>query len=257
MLRALFAVGLVAFLALPQDKPSPCDVGRVEDGQYCVKCSKVVTKTDKTTDFDKDGNCKNCGQKPEAAKVCVKDWIPRCGMHDMRSHERDCCNSKFCCRHELVYSLIVQRCKGCGGETRDAAKPACKPGCKAAEYEPVCSKSGVAPHGADCDVKTVEAGHYCFDKNCRKLLDKTEMDKDGKCISCKRKSDIVKVCAKTDDGKSYRARIAIGCRVCKSEGKEGENCPTKTCSRVGKAFELVCTDSGCWPHGGAPPKKEK
>ncbi len=257
IIRASLAMALALTLASSQDKKSPCDLVRVEEGKYCAKCSKVLTKTEKTSDFDKDGNCKNCAGAPEKARVCVKEWIPVCGMHEQRPHERGCCASKFCCKLTPVVSLVVYRCPSCKAETRDEAKRACKDGCKGGALETVCTKSGTAPHGAACDMAKVESGPYCTDKGCRKLLDKTDMDKEGRCISCKKKPETVKICVKADDGKAFRARIAITCKACKAEGAEGASCSTKDCPRAGKPLEAVCTDSGGWPHGGDAPKKDK
>lgn len=257
--RCVLAVACMAGLLVAQDskyKPSPCDQAGVIDGKYCVKCKRVLKKTEKETDFDKDGkNCKHCGGAPEGVRVCAKDWVPACGMHQM-VHERSCCPSKFCCRHELVLSLVAWRCKACKSETRQQETRACQGDCKG-ELEPVCTRSGTAPHGADCDLKTLDTGPFCTDRQCRKVLDKTEMDKEGRCLSCKKKPETVKICVKTDDGKTCRARVAITCKVCKMEGPEGSSCTTKDCSRNGKPLEQVCTDSGGWPHGGAEPKSEK
>jgi hypothetical protein len=260
IVRCVLAVACAAGVLVAQDSKksgSPCDQALIIDGKYCPKCKRVLKKTEKETDFDKEGkNCKHCGGPPESVKVCAKDWVPVCGMHEQRSHERACCSSKFCCKHDLVLSLVVFRCKTCGGETLDSARPACKGDCKG-DYAPVCSRSGTAPHGADCDLKTVEQGPFCTDKQCRKVLDKTDMDKEGRCIACKKKPETVKICVKTDEGKTYKARVAITCRACKAEGAEGASCATKDCARNGKPLETVCTDSGCWPHGGVEPKRDK
>jgi hypothetical protein len=118
-----------------------------------------------------------------------------------------------------------------------------------------CSLSGTAPHGADCDLKTVESGPYCGDKNCRKLLEKSDLDKEGRCLSCKKKPETAKICVRMDEGKIYRARAVVTCKACKAEGAGGGGCETKDCPRKGKPFELVCTDSGAWPHGGQALKK--
>jgi hypothetical protein len=140
---------MVAFCFVAQDAKKECDLAKIEDGKYCGKCKKILVKTDKVTDFDKEGNCKECKSTPEPVKVCVKEWIPRCGMHDMQPHEKCCCTSKFCCKVEIVYSLITFKCSGCEAtaSTEEAIKHAEKEHEK--KVTKSCAKSATFPHGGE------------------------------------------------------------------------------------------------------------
>lgn len=154
---ACFAAPLVA-----QEKKDavqaakPCDMAKIEDGKYCAKCKKVLVrvmkvdgKTEASTDFDKDGNCKECKSTPEKCRVCLKEWIPRCGMHDMQPHEKCCCDSKFCCKAEIVVSQVTFKCEGCGatGMTEEGVKHGEKEHDK--KLTKTCAKSGTFPHGGE------------------------------------------------------------------------------------------------------------
>jgi hypothetical protein len=151
-MRTLLCLSLLAF-APCQEATKECDAAKVEDGLYCGKCKKVLVKAEKTTDFDKDGNCKECKSAPEKVKLCVKEWVPRCGMHDMQPHEKCCCTSKMCCKLETVYSLVTYKCSGCDatGPSEESVKHAEKEHEK--KIAKSCAKSGSFPHGGELPKK--------------------------------------------------------------------------------------------------------
>lgn len=151
-MRHLLLAAAVALLALPasgQEAKKDCDLAKIEDGKYCPKCRKILVKTDKVNDFDKEGACKECKSAPETVKLCIKEWIPRCGMHDMQPHEKSCCNSKFCCKVEIVRALVTFKCAGC--EAAAASEEAVKHAEKEHEKKIVksCGNSGTFPHGGE------------------------------------------------------------------------------------------------------------
>ena len=121
-----------------------CDLATVEDAAWCAKCKKYREKEqlDGTT-------CKECQTETEKLKVCVKKWIPRCGMHGQTPHLENCCKSKKCCVMETLRSPIVYVCEGCGQSAREEAKIAHD--VKAHEKKVVksCELSGTAPHGGE------------------------------------------------------------------------------------------------------------
>jgi len=85
---------LVAGHSAPQEAkkaPNPCALAKIEDGHWCPKCKKVREAAQVA-----DGKCKECQTEPDKVKLCVIDWIPRCGMHNQQPHLKDCCKSKFC-----------------------------------------------------------------------------------------------------------------------------------------------------------------
>src|SRR5205814_1369444 len=66
--RMRLIAGLLLLASLvPQEaaKEKPCDMSKVEDGWYCVRCKKILMKTEKKSDLDKDGNCLACSSAPE------------------------------------------------------------------------------------------------------------------------------------------------------------------------------------------------
>ena len=69
----------------------PCDLAKVEEAIWCPKCKKAREKDQ--LDGDK---CKVCQTPTEKLQVCVKSWIPRCGMHEQHPHAECCCKSKKC-----------------------------------------------------------------------------------------------------------------------------------------------------------------
>lgn len=127
--------------AAPQ-APRPCDLSTVEDGLWCPKCAKLREK-----DHLSGGACKDCGAAPEAVKVCVKKWIPRCGMHEQGPHLESCCKSKFCCKFETVRHSVLWTCRSCGREGRTPAGISHE----GKEHDPApvqkCGGSGTPPHG--------------------------------------------------------------------------------------------------------------
>jgi hypothetical protein len=137
----------LAFLAPAGQEPAPpanrpCDLSSVEEGFWCPKCGKLKEKEQLA-----GAACKDCGTAPEAVKVCVKKWIPRCGMHEQRPHLESCCKSKFCCKFETVKHPILWACRTCGREARSPAGIAHE----GKEHDPAavqkCGGSGVPPHG--------------------------------------------------------------------------------------------------------------
>ena len=125
-------------------KGPPCDLATIEDATWCSKCKKPREKE------QLDGTkCKDCQTETEKLKVCVKKWIPRCGMHGQTPHLENCCKSKKCCVFEASKSPIVYVCEGCGQSAREEGKIAHD--AKAHEKKAVrsCELSGTAPHGGE------------------------------------------------------------------------------------------------------------
>jgi hypothetical protein len=98
--------------------------------------------------------CKICGQgKPAQAakcvkvKVCVKEWVPKCGMHEMKPHLKACCGSKMCCKLDQDLALVEFKCELCKAQGRDEAS--IKHDCKEKKLVSVCAKSGTLPHGGE------------------------------------------------------------------------------------------------------------
>lgn len=152
--RTPFAVAtalllLAASPAGPRQDRRPCDVAKVQDGQYCPACKKVLVKTEKATDFDKDGKCKMCGGAPEKVKVCAKDWIPSCNMHGGGPHAAPCCRSKMCCKIDTVYAVVTWTCKACGASAGFEERIAHHEGEHDRNLEKSCANSGTFPHGGE------------------------------------------------------------------------------------------------------------
>jgi hypothetical protein len=147
-LRAALALVLLAApLAAQEDakKPSnPCPLAKVEDGLWCGKCKKIREKEQLA-----DGKCKDCQSEPDKVKLCVIDWIPRCGMHNQQPHLKDCCKSKFCCKHEINKSPVTFKCAGCGQASRDEAKIAHDGKEHEKRVVKSCEASGTQPHGGE------------------------------------------------------------------------------------------------------------
>jgi len=143
----LFALLLCTAPALPQEgakKGDPCDAATVEDGSWCPKCKKLREK--EQLDGEK---CKECQTAAEKLKVCVKKWIPSCGMHNQLPHLENCCKSKMCCKLQSVKAPLVVRCSGCGQSARDEKE--IKHDAKNHEQKAVksCEASGTQPHGGE------------------------------------------------------------------------------------------------------------
>ncbi len=143
------ALALLLVLAAQDAPPKPCDLAKVEDGSWCARCSKVLRKTEKASDVDKDGKCAACGSAPDAIKVCVKEWVPRCGMHDMQPHDKPCCTSRMCCKMETVASPVTFTCEGCGASASLEAKLEHKAGEHEKKLKRSCAHSGRFPHGGE------------------------------------------------------------------------------------------------------------
>jgi hypothetical protein len=144
------AVALLCALACvsAQDtakKPGPaCDLATVEDAAWCAKCKKYREKE------QLDGTkCKECQTETEKLKVCVKKWIPRCGMHGQTPHLENCCKSKKCCVMETLRSPIVYVCEGCGQAAREEAKIAHDAKTHEKKVVKSCELSGTPPHGGE------------------------------------------------------------------------------------------------------------
>jgi hypothetical protein len=138
---------LCALPAVPQDaapKGPACDLATLEDAVWCSKCRKPREKE------QLDGTqCKDCRTETEKLKVCVKKWIPRCGMHEQKPHLENCCKSKKCCVLEASKSPLEVACGVCGKSAREEAKIVHEG--KEHEAKPVrrCELSGTAPHGGE------------------------------------------------------------------------------------------------------------
>lgn len=125
-------------------KGPACDVATVEEAAWCSKCKKPREK-----DQLDGARCKDCQTETEKLQVCVKKWIPRCGMHEQKPHLENCCKSKKCCVLEASKSPVVYVCEGCGQSAREEDKIA--HGTKAHEKKVAksCELSGTAPHGGE------------------------------------------------------------------------------------------------------------
>ena len=95
-------------------KGAACDTKDVEDALWCSKCKKLREK--EQVDGEK---CKECQTVAEKIKVCVKKWVPSCGMHQQVPHTKPCCGSKMCCKIQTNKSPLVFKCEGCGQTARD------------------------------------------------------------------------------------------------------------------------------------------
>ena len=124
--------------------PLPCDAATVEDTVWCFKCKKPREAAQ--LDGEK---CKECQTVTEKIKVCVKKWIPRCGMHNQGPHLECCCKSKFCCKPETIKSPLTFRCEGCGQSARDEAKIAHAEKAHDKKVVKSCEASGTQPHGGE------------------------------------------------------------------------------------------------------------
>lgn len=146
MKTLILALALFGTL-LPQDKPAAgpaCDLAKVEDADWCPKCKKAVAKEGLEGD-----KCKICMTATEKVKVCVKMWIPRCGMHEQHPHLENCCKSKKCCVMTADKSPIVYKCLGCGQSAREEAKVVHDAKDHEKKVVRTCEASGTAPHGGE------------------------------------------------------------------------------------------------------------
>jgi hypothetical protein len=146
---AALATFLLAGLAPAQEgeekKPAPpCDLAAVEDGFWCGKCKKVLEAEQLSAD-----KCKSCDSTPEKIPVCVKKWIPRCGMHDGNPHLEPCCKSKMCCKAETLKNPVIYRCEGCGQSARTEAAIAHDAKAHDKNAIKTCEGSGTRPHGGE------------------------------------------------------------------------------------------------------------
>ena len=128
-----------------EKKPgAPCDAATIEDAVWCFKCKKPREK--EQLDGEK---CKDCHSDTEKIKVCVKKWIPRCGMHNQSPHLESCCKSKFCCKFETIKSPLTFKCEGCGKTARDEAKIEHDAKVHEKKVSKTCEASGTQPHGGE------------------------------------------------------------------------------------------------------------
>jgi DNA-directed RNA polymerase subunit RPC12/RpoP len=149
---ALVALLLPAGLAVRetrQEEVEPCDLAKVEDGFWCLRCRRARH----AAELDKDGRCAACGLVPEKTKLCFKSWVPKCGMHEMAPHEKPCCTSPTCCRVENLGAPVDYRCAGCGSTAATEARILHRKGPHRTEIQPSCSRSGRFPHGGKLPVK--------------------------------------------------------------------------------------------------------
>ena len=142
-----FALTLLAMAGIGggfagEDKP--CDVATVEESFWCFKCKKPLEKEQVD-----GGHCKECKTAAEAIRVCVKKWIPSCGMHGQQPHLEECCKSKFCCKVEVVKRPVLFACEGCGqtGRKEDSVAHDAKAHDKKVVRR--CEGSGTRPHGGE------------------------------------------------------------------------------------------------------------
>ena len=148
-LLAAAAVALSGWAAdLPQDgekKPgAACDLATVEDVAWCLKCKKPREKEQLEGE-----KCKDCQTPTEKIKVCVKKWIPRCGMHGQTPHLENCCKSKKCCVFETLKSPLGFKCEGCGQTAREEGKIAHDAKAHEKKIVKACEASGTQPHGGE------------------------------------------------------------------------------------------------------------
>jgi len=122
----------------------PCDLATVEDAIWCPKCKKTREKDQLEGD-----KCKDCQTPTEKLKVCVKKWIPRCGMHGQTPHLENCCKSKKCCVMETSKSPIAYQCTGCGQMAREEGKIVHDSKEHEKKVVRTCEASGTAPHGGE------------------------------------------------------------------------------------------------------------
>ena len=146
-LLAAAALACILGLSAPAQeakKGNPCDTAAVEEGFWCSKCKKIREK--EQVDADK---CKECQTAVDKIKVCVKKWIPSCGMHQQTPHLESCCKSKMCCKLQTIKSPVVFRCEGCGQSAREEKDV--KHDAKTHEQKLVksCEASGTQPHGGE------------------------------------------------------------------------------------------------------------
>jgi hypothetical protein len=134
--------------AAPQEEPVPCDLAKVEDGYWCLRCRRARREAEL-----ENGNCAACGLAPEKTKLCFKSWVPRCGMHDLSPHEKPCCTSPTCCRVEEMGAPVNFRCLGCGATASSESKILHRKTGHRNEIQPSCSRSGRFPHGGSLPVK--------------------------------------------------------------------------------------------------------
>jgi hypothetical protein len=151
-IAVLLALASLLLTAAPAQEDAPCDLAKVEEGFWCLRCRKAR----RAADLEKDGSCAACGLTPEKTKLCFKSWVPRCGMHEMGPHEKPCCSSPTCCRVESLGAPVNYRCAGCGATAASDTKILHRKGSHRNEIQPVCSRSGRFPHGGVLLVKKKE-----------------------------------------------------------------------------------------------------
>ena len=146
---ALLALAPLLLTAVPVQEDEPCDLAKVEDGFWCLRCRKAR----RAADLEKDGVCASCGLVPEKTRICFKSWVPKCGMHEMAPHDKPCCTSPTCCRVEVLGAPVNFRCTGCGATAASEAKILHRKGGHRNEIQQSCSRSGRFPHDGVLPVK--------------------------------------------------------------------------------------------------------
>jgi hypothetical protein len=146
---ALLLLVPLLLTATPQDDSTPCDLAKVEDGFWCLRCRRARA----AAELEKDGTCASCGLAPEKTKLCFKSWVPKCGMHEMGPHDKPCCTSPTCCRVEMLGVPVNYRCTGCGAAGSAGDRILHKKVAHKTEIQAVCSRSGRFPHGGALPVK--------------------------------------------------------------------------------------------------------
>ena len=148
MSKAPLALLLAAAFALAQGAEKkaglPCDLATVEDGSWCPKCKKVREKEQLAEE-----KCKDCQTAVDKVKLCVKKWVPRCGMHDQKPHLQGCCSSKFCCKVETIKIPVTFKCEGCGEASRTEGAVSHKGIEHEKKIVKTCEGSGSQPHGGE------------------------------------------------------------------------------------------------------------
>ncbi|HEU4338490.1 MAG TPA: hypothetical protein VFS19_00340, partial [Planctomycetota bacterium] len=68
----LLALTPLLLTSVPAQEDEPCDMAKVEEGFWCLRCRKAK----KAADLDKAGACAACGLAPEKTRLCFKSWVP-------------------------------------------------------------------------------------------------------------------------------------------------------------------------------------
>lgn len=125
--------------------------------------------------------------------------------------------------------------------------------------------------GKPCDVATVKKASWC--DCCKVLLEKDQIDEEGKCKKCKSEPKTVDVCVKNiykcpccpaqslEPGtcekckkdlecKAVKSRVVWRCDVCKAVSAEPGKCSKPCCKDTCPELKKSCEMSGLCPHVG-------